>query len=309
VITVTAYNADNEHELTTRRVIRLEDRPTIAGSQPALLPQSDVDRYVLSLNLPHSDEHRWAVIIGIENYRRVPSALFAERDALAMQEYATRMLGVPPEHVRSLLNDTATKAEIQDLLETQLQDLVQSTDLVYVYFAGHGIPETKEGTPYLLPFDGNPQSLRTTAYSQQDFYKALANLKAQRVVVFLDACFSGLRARAEGLDSLLPGTRPAYLPVKIPVPTGNVISLAATDLTEVSNAYREKAHGLFTYFLLKGMSELGSARQEKLSLSELSAYVTKQVSQASRQLFGENQRQTPVLQGRIQPDVLLPMTK
>jgi len=309
VITVTAYNADNERESMTRRVTRLEDRPTIAGSQPVLTPQSDVDDYVLKLSPHQSDEHRWAVIIGIEDYRKVPPALFAVRDALAMQEYATRMLGVPAKHVSSLLNDAATKAEIQDVLEAQLHDLVQPEDVVYVYFAGHGIPETKDRAPYLLPADGKPQSLRTTAYSLQDFYAALARLKAKRVIVFLDVCFSGWRARAEGLDSLLPGTRPAYLPVETPTPAGNVISLTATDQGQVSNAWLKQAHGLFTYFLLKGMSELGGARQDQLSLSELSAYVTKQVNQKSRELFGENQRQTPVLQGRIQPDVLLPMTK
>jgi uncharacterized caspase-like protein len=123
--------------------------------------------------------------------------VFASRDATAMREYAVKLLGVPPENIVLLLDDQATKSAMQVVVEDRLQRQVQPGDTVYVYFAGHGIPEVRDGTTYLLPADGDPQSLRFSAYSAKDLYAALGKLKAERVVVFLDACFSGLSARQE----------------------------------------------------------------------------------------------------------------
>ncbi len=305
-IRIAALNTENESEVLNVRVTRLEDRGT--SSVPALLPQSDVDRYVLGVGAVRPDARRWAVVIGIEQYRKTASVPFATRDAYAMREYAIRVLGVPTEQVFLLTDDQATKAEMMLLLEERLQEKVRVGDTVYVYFAGHGIPEVKDGTPYLLPADGDPQSPRITGYSLEDFYGALGKLKAEKVAIFLDACFSGLKARDDNRETLLPGTRPGVIRVKNPVMRyPNLISFAAAGNDELSNAYRKEAHGLFTYFLLKGLS--GGARMEAkgLLLSELSKYVISQVSRTSREIFGVNQHQTPIVAPDFDParDIVL----
>jgi uncharacterized caspase-like protein len=235
-------------------------------------------------------------VIGIEQYRKVAPVVFASRDASAMREYAMKVLGVPSEQVFLLVDDQATKAEILLLLEERLQQKVQSGDTVYVYFAGHGIPEVKDGTPYLLPSDGDPQSPRITGYSLEEFYATLGKLKAEHVIVFLDACFSGLKAREDHQESLLLNTRSGVIKVKNPILRyPNLISFSAAGNNQISNAYRKEAHGLFTYFLLKGMSGVAKVKADRLLLSELTKYVTEQVSQTSRLIFGENQHQMPVI--------------
>lgn len=104
-------------------------------------------------------------------------------------------------------------------------------------------------------------------------------------MVFLDSCYSG---------SLPSGTRHGVIRVKKPeMRYQGLTSFAAAGSNEVSNAYKEMGHGLFTYFILKGLSEIGNAGEKKTRLSELVVYTTEQVSQASRRLFGENLRQTP----------------
>jgi len=302
-ITVTAYNADNEREQVSLTVTRLEDRPQTGGVQPTLLDLSDVDRYVLARGASRTDRRQWAVIIGIEKYRSAPDVVFASRDATAMREYAMKLLGVPPENVVLLLDDQATKSAIQVALEDRLQRQVQPGDTVYVYFAGHGIPEVGDGTPYLLPADGDPQSLRFSAYSLNAFYAALDKLKAERVVVFLDACFSGLSARKEQPEMLLADARPAVLRVKDPVlASPKLVSFAAAQNDQVSNAHTEQAHGLFTYFLLKGLGgDADLNRDGMLKVSELADYVKDQVSRSSRQLFGQTMQQTPVVQPVLDP--------
>lgn len=305
-IRIAALNTENETEVLNVRVTRLEDRGT--PSVPALLPQSDVDRFVLSVEAVRPDARRWAVVIGIEQYRKTASVPFATRDAYAMREYAIKLLGVPSEQVLLLTDDQATKAEMMLLFEERLQEKVRAGDTVYVYFAGHGIPEVKDGTPYLLPADGDPQSPRITGYSLEDIYAALGKLKAEKVAIFLDACFSGLKARDDNRETLLAGTRPGVIRIKNPVMRyPNLISFAAAGNDELSNAYRKEAHGLFTYFLLKGLS--GGARMEGkgLLLSELSKYVISQVTRTSREIFGVNQHQTPIVAPDIDPvrDIVL----
>jgi hypothetical protein len=41
-----------------------------------------------------------AIVIGIEKYRSVPAADFANRDASIFVDYATRALGIPRENIR-----------------------------------------------------------------------------------------------------------------------------------------------------------------------------------------------------------------
>lgn len=294
-IRIIAFNVENESDLQSFKATRLEDRAGGPSSPPALAPLSDVDQHILSLEGVRPNQRRWAVIIGIEQYRKVAPVAFASRDAYAMREYAIKVLGVPSEQIFLLVDDQATKAEMLLLLEERLQQKAQAGDTIYVYFAGHGVPEVKDGTPYLLPSDGDPQSPRITGFSLEDFYAALGKLQAERVIVFLDTCFSGLRARGDNQESLLTNTRPGVIRVKNPVLRyPNLISFAAAGNDQLSNAYKKEAHGLFTYFLLKGLSGAAQKSPDRLLLSELEKYVTDYVTQKSRQFFGANQYQTPV---------------
>ena len=74
----------------------------------------------------------------------------------------------------------------------------------------------------------------------------------------------------------------------------NITVLSATSSSQVSGALKEKEHGLFTYYLLKGMS--GKADENKdnsLDIKELSNYIIKEV------------REQAALSGREQPQILV----
>jgi hypothetical protein len=305
-IVVTAYNLQNESEKTEITVKRLEDLPKESGGEIHLVAQADVDQYILGLQPRTPNPQRWAVIIGIEKYRKAPEVRFAERDAYFMREYASRLLDVPADHIVLLVNDQATKNELLGLLEDRLLQEVKPGDTLYVFFAGHGTVaasrDASVGASYLLPSDADPQSPRITGYSLQDFYGDLGKIPAAKVVVFLDACFSGLSARVERPESLVPGTRgSAYMAVpQLELPP-NLLSISAASSKQVSNAYNQEAHGLFTYFLLKGFS--GEAwKHNRLLLSELANYVRSNVSESAHKLFPESLQQTPTVSPGVSPD-------
>ncbi|MFH1673390.1 MAG: caspase family protein, partial [Pseudomonadota bacterium] len=124
---------------------------------------------------------------------------------------------------------------------------------------------------------------------------SLGKLKAENVYVFLDACFSGAAGRSEEQKLLFEGARPGLIKIKDPALQDNLIVFSATKANQVSNAYPEMEHGLFTYFLLKGLGGEGTQKQAGLiRVDDLANYITTNVDNTSRRIFGENLLQTPV---------------
>ena len=93
---------------------------------------SDVDdTSKLVINVPNLK--KWAVVIGVENYKKVPDVEFAERDALVTKDYFNKLLGVPSENIFYLSNTDATKTELETLLTSTLKNRVENDDEVYFY--------------------------------------------------------------------------------------------------------------------------------------------------------------------------------
>ncbi|MDD5303200.1 MAG: caspase family protein [Elusimicrobia bacterium] len=239
-----------------------------APAAPPSVPDivSDVDEPP-SAAAPRVKGH--AVIIGISRYRQaLPRADFADRDARTMARYAKAVLGYPDENVAVLVDDGASRSDFEKYLERWLPNRVEADDEVFVYFSGHGAPKPSNGDAYLVPFDGDPTYLDETAYSLKRLYSALAKLPAKRITVVLDSCFSG----AGGRSVIAQGTRPLVAVASTAVPARiTVISAGAAE--QVSNSDRRQGHGLFTYFLLKGLKEKGA--DFKLAFDYLKPEVTK----------------------------------
>ena len=240
------------------------------------------------------DRRKWAVIIGIERYRKSAPVQFAESDARTMRDYLTNYIGVPEENTITLINDMATKAEIEVTIKDRLKGLFREGDTLYLYYSGHGIPADE--TPYLLPYDGDSESPKITAYSIDALYNDLDQLPAKNIFVFLDTCFSGRAGREEKETMLLAGARPGLLKVKDPLLLSKkIVAFAAAKSNQLSNYYKEEGHGLFTYYLLKGLlGDADSNGDKKIQLKELTGYVEEEVGAASRRLFGLSRQQNPV---------------
>ncbi|UPT72469.1 MAG: ankyrin repeat domain-containing protein [Elusimicrobiota bacterium] len=132
----------------------------------------------------------FALVVGIEQYSRLPAAKFAERDADAVKKHLLA-LGYPERNIITLKGGQATRGAMQGYVEEWLPRNVKPASRVFVYFSGHGSPDTKTGDAYLVPWDGDAMFLKSTAYPLKSLYASLAKLKAKRVLVALDSCFSG----------------------------------------------------------------------------------------------------------------------
>jgi hypothetical protein len=235
----------------------------------------------------------WGLIIGIEDYANLPSVDYARKDAFIIREYFIKVLGVPEKNIIFLTDDKATKAKLEAYLKYYLPSNLEQDSTLYVYFAGHGAPGKKKGEPYIIPYDGDTRFIDQTAYKLVNFYKDLNNLKIQNVYVFLDSCFSGVAARAA--EMLVKGARLTLVHVKdVSPPSGPIISLSAVSSGQISNAYPEKEHGLFTYFLLRALNGGADSNDDGwTSIKEVYGYVKGHVSRVAVRRM--NADQTPVL--------------
>ena len=239
------------------------------------------------------NKNAYAIVIGIENYRqKLPKADFATADAKTMTEYLIKVMGYSGENVITLLNDHASNVDLVKYFEKWLPNNVEADSTVFVYFSGHGAPNAKTGDAYLVPYDGDPTFIAETGYSIARLYESLGKLKAKEITVVLDSCFSG----AGGRSVLAKGAKPLVMTINMPTIQKNISVMTASSGDQISSAYEEKGHGLFTYFLLKGIKTEDVIKQDgSIKTDDLFDYIKPQVERIARKQF--NNEQTPQLMG------------
>ena len=259
----------------------------------------------------------WAVIIGAGRYesQEVPRLRYAVPDAELLRQVLVGVGGFKPEHVL-LLTDTAdrkpTLRNMKWALGTFLARSAQKGDRVFIFFAGHGAPEVdREGVErdgvakYLVPVDAEPDDLYATAFPMDELQTIFARIEAERVLVFLDACYSGAAGgRTFAAKQMVMDE--SFLD-RLARAKGRAI-LAASQPTEVALETAELGHGLFSFYLgqgLKGPADIN--KDGVITLQELYDYVQQQVTTKAQLLGG---KQHPVLKGELDPTsplVKLPM--
>lgn len=226
----------------------------------------------------------FALVIGVEDYQSLPKADYGARDAQTVRKHFEAM-GVPARNIISLEGSQATGSKLKNYLQQWLPRNVKPESTVFVYYSGHGAPDPENGDAYLVPWDADPMFLTTSAYPLKQFYAELSKLKAKRVVVALDACFSG----SGGRSVLAKGARPLVSKVDESVPAAaNLTVLAAASGTEITGSLDEQGHGIFTYHFLKALQ--GGAATPR----GLYDYLKPRVQDDARR---QNREQSPTLAG------------
>lgn len=208
-----------------------------------------------------------------------------------MREYVTKSLGYPEENVVLLLNDHATKSDLDKYFEQWLPNRVEKDDSVFIYFSGHGAPNSKTGEAFIVPYDGDPAFVDKTGYPLKRLYDHVGKLPAKEVIIIIDSCFSG----SGGRSVVAKGMRPIAFSIENPiVASGKTIVMTAGAGDQISSTYDQKRHGLLTYFVLKGLQgEADVNKDGAIDVNELFTYVKPQVERTARREF--NNEQAPQL--------------
>ena len=242
---------------------------------------------------PQSSKDAVAIIIGIEKYKRVVKADYANADAQDFYDYAIRGLGVKPENIKLLVDEGAGDVEILGALKNWLPLKVKksSTD-IYVFYSGHGLPSEDGKSLYLMPFSVDKNFIERTAINQQEIIASLQAVQPKSVTMFLDSCYSG---QTRGGETLLASARPIALKVTENAYPANFTVISASAPDQLSSSSPDLKHGIFSYYLMKGMEgEADLNKDNKITVAEMQEYLTDMVG---RQAMGMNRKQQPQLFG------------
>ena len=288
-----------ERDFIDRLRLRLKNEnqtPTSEPPQPPIFQvdfKADVD--TVPLFKPKIKDNAYAVVIGIESYRNnLPAVDFARRDAEKVREYLINAFGYREEHIQLLLDERATRSDLETYLETWLPNNLDKDGEVFIYYSGHGAPNPINKKSYLVPYNGDPGYLKKTGYEVDRLYESLSRLPAKQIVVVLDSCFSG-----RGDRSVSDGDRPIGLDLKEPeLSQKNLVVFTASQSDQVSASYPAQQHGLLTYFLLKGIQgEADQNKDKSIDAGELFSYVEPEVKRQARRM---NKVQTPQIYPNLQ---------
>ncbi len=244
---------------------------------------------------------KFAVIIGVSQYQYQDAGLknlqYADADARAIRDFLLRPEGgaFKSGDILFMENGGATTAVVRNAL-TKFLPRAGAGDLVFIYIAAHGSPDPFDPRNlYLILNDTKVADLPRTALPMSEITVLLDHtLKAQRVVVLIDACHSaGITGK-----SLVTGRQLVQA-------ENNVFNLYASRLyreegravltsSDVNEISQEGSnwgggHGVFTWSLLEGLR--GSAdfnRDKVITAGEVFDYVSDRVRRETE--FRQNPR-------------------
>ena len=251
-----------------------------------------INKIDVDYNIPQTKitkQNVYALIIGNEDYSSERGDMnnevnvdFAVNDAEVFRRYCIQSFGIKEEHVIFLKNANATKMNKAIKKLEGISEILKSKMEIIVYYAGQGLPEEKTKEAYIIPVDVSATDIKS-AIKLNDLYKRLTKNSPKRVSVFIDACFNG-GGRNKGLLNLN-----GIIKTKEESLNGNLVVFNASLRDESTNVFKEKQHGLFTYYLFKKFQESNG----ETTYDELFEYISEKVKLESVKI--NNKSQTPIV--------------
>lgn len=241
---------------------------------------SDVDTNIPAN--PQTNKNTFVVIISNENYQSEVKVQYALNDGNIFKDYCEKTLGIPSKNIHFAKDATFGKMKSEIKWISDVIGAFNGKAKVIFYYAGHGMPNEADKSAYLLPIDGISTDYET-AIKLNELYARLTEKESQNVTVFLDACFSG----SQRDNRMLANARGVKIKPKESMLGKNMVVFSAATGDETAYPYKEKQHGLFTYFLLKKLQETNG----DVDFKTLSNYITENVKQQS--IVVNQKSQTP----------------
>jgi peptidoglycan/xylan/chitin deacetylase (PgdA/CDA1 family)/uncharacterized caspase-like protein/predicted negative regulator of RcsB-dependent stress response len=226
----------------------------------------------------------WAVVIGINDYKKWPKLSYAVNDAQGVREMLVSKYRFKPENIQVLLDGEATRERILSALGDVLSDAekVKRDDRVFVFFAGHGVTRklpNGKNLGYIVPVDADTTNYQSQAISMTNFQDISEAIPAKHVFFVMDACYSGLALTRGGAPG---GDVRKYLQEMTRRSSRQVLTAGGADEQVADQG--PNGHSIFTWTLLQGLEGKADLNTDGyVTASELAAYVGPTVSSLSRQ--------------------------
>ena len=220
----------------------------------------------------------YAVIIGVNQYDgSIPNLNAARDDAMRMYQYLRK--NTPSDNIILLTDEKATKENILNAMN--IYRYAKPGDAILFYFSGHGAPG------FFCPTN---ISYGTYALYHSEIKSAFRKSKAKTKIVFADACYAGTiqsrESHSQNDAELTDGNR--------------ILVFMSSRSTETSLEQRYLDSGLYTYYLIKGLTGAADDNSNrKITAWELFRYVKTNVAADSRHT------QNPVMYGKFSKNFII----
>ncbi len=240
---------------------------------------------------------KFAVVIGISDYEYqgkegLTNLLFADDDAMDFSN-ALKKVGWSSGHIKMLLNQKATKRNIQIALESWLTKAGEH-DLIVVFWAGHGFPDPEDPQKVYFACYDTELSIPATGYRMDRVRASLEERGARNVLFFGDTCHAGKLITRGDKEN----TMSVYLKAqrkKKKIPKGWIFMVgAATDRYALESS--SWSNGAFTHCLVEGLKgkadgfESMGAKDGIVTMRELQGYLNTIMPEKTQKAIGVARR-------------------
>ena len=156
-------------------------------------------------------KQKFALIVGVSRFKNDTSGKnslkYAAHDAARVNEYLTRYRGYEKRNVTLLINERATRRNIQSAMD-ELAAKAEDGDEVFLYFSSHGAP-VYDGSLNVVTYDTvfrNHFTMADSSFPSKSLRSFIEQTSSGTVVVVLDVCYSG--AAFKGVEGFYhPGSK------------------------------------------------------------------------------------------------------
>ena len=240
-----------------------------------------------------SEGQTFALLIGISNFSHpeVPKLQFAHLDALDFAKLlqSPRAGAIPPDNIKVLVNENATRSAIQSAIETHLKRRASKNDTVLLFIASHGVtfPVGNKTKGFVIAYDTDPADPATSGVPMEDirrlFESDLTNVK--RLLLYVDVCHAGRVGQIIPKADVTNKTAERSLAPEDVQMFG--LLAAQSNQVAIEGVNYGGGHGAFTYFLMRALNgDADLNRDGKVMMPEFFDFVRDKVSEttASRQI-------------------------
>ncbi|OCR25457.1 peptidase [Pseudomonas syringae] len=226
-----------------------------------------------------------ALLIGVANYQHIsklPTAILNDVNDVAATLTSPDHCGYHPANVVTLIDANATRAAVLKGLD-ELATRAGTDDTAIVFFSGHGgvVGNPANEDSVLATVDSDLADIENTSISSNELAAALAQIKAKRLLVFIDACHAGGAAISKYLtDDKGHELKSGYSQntfAKLAVGSGRAL-MASCRANEESSVFVGARNSVFTTTLLAGLR--GSADKSAsgfIKVFDLFNYISEEV--------------------------------
>lgn len=266
----------------------------------------------------------WVMMLGINDYQdaTLPKLRYAAFDCQGLSQALAEATQAFPQKEFFIHHDLTPDKPTLQAIQASLDRIVASAktqDTVLFYFSGHGVLEPESQQTVLCLADTQKQHLLKTGLCFQNLLATLGNCAAHSQLIWLDACHSGnislSGARGHFSEPALLNPTPQLLEMlrQRAAKSRGFYALLSCDQGQQSWEFPDLGHGVFSYYLMRGLRGEAAGAYGIIDADALYRYVYHQtlqyIEQTNQQLRLINQQKRNKGETDLHPEYSLQTPK